>query len=90
MLPIAMISINIKRIWRKMERKSSLIFTYTTLLPLKMRMTRKKEGNSLMESDAHGNKMFPSRGMITLVFLLIRSIPKENAFKSLRVQLETI
>lgn len=66
-----------------MERKSSLIFTYTTFLLLKMRLASREEGNSLMKGDVHGINSLLSREMIMLVSLLIQSISKKDTFKSL-------
>lgn len=43
-----------------------------------------------MEGDVHVNNTFLSREMIILVSLLIQNIPKENAFRSLGVQLGMI
>ena len=34
-----------------------------------------------MKGDLHGNKTLLIRGMITLVFLLIQSIPREDTLK---------
>lgn len=84
LLSLAMTSINIKGIQRNNERNSDLIFIYTRCFPLKMRMARRKEGDSLMEGDVHGNNTSPSRRMVTLV------IAKENALESIRIQLGTI
>lgn len=53
-------------------------------------MARREEGNSLMKGDIYRSDTLPSKRMITLVSLLIRSILKGNTFKSLGIQLGMI
>lgn len=55
-----------------------------------MSLVRENERDSLMNCNIHGNKVLSSKGMVTFVSLLIRSIPKEYTLKSLRVQLGAI